>query len=402
MRRAAVVFLAGVLAASAWLLRTGPPQAVPAARPSRAPASPSARPPSVETPAVPPVVPATARALIRGHVVHGTTPVEGAEVVLGTLDLRRGGLIVSEPDFRRTTSGALGYFEFPEVAPGRYRVSSGLEDLAPGLADAEVGPDDRIVDVRLELLAGLTLDVEVVVGGSPIAGAAVEVWIAVAGTEYGRMGRPLRSALTPDSGKLRFAGIPHEASVSLLVRKEGFAPAEELIGPFLAPLYRRVDLFSGLEIYGSVRDSEGRTIPGALVEATQGGAYTLSARTGSDGMFHIRGLRNGPIRLTASSPGFLRGWVDMAAPKIGCVLPLLRPGSLAGTAPEGAVRVTVACGAQSFVRPLDGTLEFRWTGLPPGPAVVTAQDAAGRELLRLEVRIPEADHLDLGTLPWPK
>ncbi len=369
------------------------PRGMPAPGPALpGPASPAPRaatpPPARPTPPASP--PARTAGRITGHVA-AATPVAGAEVAVGTLDLARDGGFVTAPTVRRGRTDMLGYFEFRDLPPGRYRVACEPAGLGPAFADALVLPGET-AEVRLLPVPGIALDVEVLVASGPAAGASVEAWISVAGTEYGRLGPALRSAVTDDSGRARLDALPADQRVHLLVRHPLGRPHEETLGLLEGPTSRRLVLEAGAGISGTVRRRDGSPIPGARVKASQGTAYEQEARSGPDGGFVLGGLDPGPLTVLVQAEGYVQRLHRRPGPGDGMVLELLRPGRLRGRAP--GARVVQASGPESIHRlppGEDGT--FVLEGLMPGTWRVMADDGPAAV-----VELPEEGTVDVGTL----
>ncbi len=290
---------------------------------------------------------------LRGTVVdEGGQPLAG--IVLATQDAA-GATVQAVSD----RSGAFAFDGLP-AGPVGVAVVDGRGYGDPyGGGIRQVRPGQDALRIVLSAVGGLELTV-VTAEGRPVAGAEV-AWEAERPPGW----RPLR--VTCDSaGQALLSPLP-PGPCAVRCRAPGFAPeAASAEVPALGSAPLRIVLDAGGEVRGTVRDTGGRPLAGALVgwlDPTLGedGAAALEsqlrpllargsdstalllARTDEEGGYRLRGLPRGSVQLLALAPEH-----------------------------QARVRgVTVEAGP---IAPLDFALE------PSGALTVTVLDAEGRSV----------------------
>ena len=160
---------------------------------------------------------------------------------------------------------------------------------------------------------------------------------------------------------------------------------------------------AGLELEGTLRDSDHLPVVGALIQARSSspGALLRLAASGEDGRFRLRGLPRGTASLLVQKDGLAPNRTTVSVADLRQTLEpitLLPPALLTGrvvTADQPLVGAVVRCSAHEIKTLTDSMGRYLLEGLPPGGLVISAEAAgyARRESM-LEVRLRGENQLD--------
>lgn len=410
---AAVVVVAGVLAAPAQTISGGTGQAtVPQAeRGGQRPGAPTTPPRDARS------QPQAGKGRLRGRVVTADSgaPVRRAQVLLS-----------AQGQSRTTTTDGEGRYEFTGLAAGSYN----LNVTRPGFITQQYGQRRaNAPGVPVVLANGQTLsqvDFALVRGGvitgritddfgDPMAGAQIQVQRYT----YGPFGRQLTGAptapgnfMTDDLGQFRLYGLaPGDYVVSARVqtnmiqvpgqddRREGFPPTYYPGTPNIAeaqtvsvsgaqetPVHFTMVASRLARVSGRVLDSQGRPAAGAMLQLSTGnssGGVTFGAgQVSPDGTFTIANVPPGDHVIRVSPRPQVMGR-DGLAP----------PGATAGDEPEAGMAPVTVTGED-----LSGLLiQLRRTATLTG-RIVFEGAAARPNLEQVRVSVTGADP-QLGGLP---
>ncbi len=298
-------------------------------------------------------------------------------------------------------SGPDGRYAFDALTHGTYAVVADEPRFVPYVRQGiRVGPgESRHVDLPLALgvvLAGRVVDER----GQPVAGAVGRLSRGGAPGGFGPRLRGRRNAgeisfRTAGDGTFRAERLPPGTNERLTVSHPQFE-ARVVAGLSLPAGGTRsglnVVLRRGLEIAGTVRDSEGHLVEGAEIdlrpsasERRNGGRFGFdptaferdSMRVTSDanGAFRIAGLEAGAYSVEARRDGFAEATIDPVRLEAGVPTPPVDVWLLPGATISGFIHRPDGSGAKGFVvrTRADGG-EARLFG--GGPADPTGEDGA--------------------------
>lgn len=257
---------------------------------------------------------------LTGRVVDGAgSPVAGADVTLLPQDqLGDPNLWVSVQDLSRSTDSE-GSFEFHDPLPAPYVLAVVARGYAPRFdPELEVAPDAGVMD-----LGELVLEPEAVVRGrvvnargEPVAGADVQEAVASSAALLRdvlfRRLEQQAPALTGADGTFVVDRFGQGEPVRLRVAGDGFAPAEvwAIAGRDGEPV--EIELRRVARISGTVKDAEGKPVPGGTVapDGLHGEAgHFRWVRTDRSGRFEIEDAEPGRLYLRADARGHARSEV---------------------------------------------------------------------------------------------
>lgn len=213
-----------------------------------------------------------------------------------------------------------------------------------------------------------------------------------------------RAAAT--GGEYALRGLP-SGTYTAVASAPGFRPAVTAVTLNGVGVVRDFALDGNGLVTGTVTDSDGGPIPGALVIATDArGQVVGRAQADHDGAFRLAGLPSGPATLAASAtdhePSALTVAVGAGATPVADLVLAPTSGLLSGTVtgPDGAGlpgATVTALGPQGEVVDTvvtDGAGTYAFLGVPAGAYTVVASAFAP---VTTSVQVPagEATHLDL-------
>lgn len=267
----------------------------------------------------------TPRGRILGRVVDAAQrPVEGA-----TIEIFRGNSLISTnfPGTRQkvdvsTRSAQDGSFVLDAVPVGKdYVVVADHVDHAPGeVTNLRVAQGQPVEGVVIVLPEGAKVSGYVLTaGGSPIAGARVELYDSVANAQLRPEDRrPWAVVLTDTLGAFTFE---HVSATNLRVRveAEGYESQLQMVSYALEARPKNevltFRLAAGSSLNGRVVDERGAGVPEARLEATsitkdyQGNAIAFSDAAG---YFVLDGMGEVPYQLRCTADGYS----DVVRPKV--------------------------------------------------------------------------------------
>jgi protocatechuate 3,4-dioxygenase beta subunit len=298
-------------------------------------------------------------------------------------------------------SGPDGRYGFDALTHGTYDLTVDEPRFVPyGRTGIRVGPgESKPVDLPLTLgvsLAGRVVDER----DAPVAGAVGRLSRGAPGG-LGARGRGRRNAPTEISfrtgadGTFRAERLPPGTNERLTVSHPQFE-TKVVAGLSLPPGGARkglnVVLRRGLEIAGTVRDSDGHVVEGAEIdlrpsasERRGGGRFGFDPATfetdrvrvtsEANGTFRVAGLEPGAYSVQARRDGFAEATIDPVRLEAGAVAPPVDLWLLPGATISGFVRRPDGSGAKGFiVRARSEEGEARFFG--GGPVDPTAADGA--------------------------
>ncbi|MHB9000069.1 MAG: carboxypeptidase regulatory-like domain-containing protein [Thermoanaerobaculia bacterium] len=181
-----------------------------------------------------------------------------------------------------TTTGADGTYEVPDPKSWAFSALVFHPDYAPQQIHNLGG---KSFPAAVALSSGKSIRGVVLHDGKPVAGAIVRTGF-------------LPLAKSGEDGTFSIPHLPPEvtriqAHAGALVGKAGLST-----GPV------RVELVSGLTLYGTVRDAKGRPLPGTSIEG-YGDEFQLETFTDSKGNFELSGVSSDEY-VSATRPGYER------------------------------------------------------------------------------------------------
>ena len=236
----------------------------------------------------------TRKAMIRGRVVHGDSPVADASIGLMRLsDRRRANEAMESSDVRTDDAGR---FEI-ECMPGRVRVLA----EAPGLASGEsrelnIRGGEVVDDVQIDLLARGSLSILVV---DP-EGHGLQAKLEPLGHPSWRVD----AARTDADGKAQIEALPI-GEIQFRVSAEGHAPIDtprvRIVRDRTEDLRIVLQPLGGLD--GTVLAHDGQPVKDAgVVALSLADGSTLQTHSGEDGAFRFEALAGGRYELSARHP----------------------------------------------------------------------------------------------------
>jgi hypothetical protein len=267
-----------------------------------------------------------APAAIRGRVVSGGAPVEGALVT--ARQLRRGGPgPAGEPVAAQALTDAEGRFALPDLDPGRYLLAASREGLTSSRAVVARPGEEAVLELsRGGRLAGFVREAG---SGRPLVPFRVELRRGGRGARF-----PVRAATFVDAtGRFELPDVPPGPAL-VSATAPGHLPSEEVEvvipeHPGAAEVEIRIP--AGGSVSGRVVDrATGAPLPGArLALEGDGGASPgpldpgAAAVTGPDGTFLLSGLPSRTVSLFASAEGHhARIVTGIAVPGDGAAAPV--------------------------------------------------------------------------------
>jgi protocatechuate 3,4-dioxygenase beta subunit len=275
-------------------------------------------------------------ASVSGKIVDEKgTGVAGARVSISAnwnlRTLRTRGLAGAAAAFmgRGAPSGPDGTFRLKNVTPGQ---NLEIEVIQTGYATARhagvtLKPGDAVSGLSIVLKKGLAargtiLDAQ----GQPVAGAEMRVALREGGLRGARvqlravgMDREKPDAVSAANGNFTLGGLS-VGQYQLTVSKEGFAqksvPSLEVKAD-VENVWSPITLSPGIALGGTVQNSAGQAIPGALILVVEPGGVTrpTSTSTGPDGKFRLDGLTaDHPLMLNVSADGYGPAQRDVTPP----------------------------------------------------------------------------------------
>jgi RNA polymerase sigma factor (sigma-70 family) len=242
--------------------------------------------------------------LVSGRVLDAAGgPIGTAEV--RALALAAGGRPESSLTFvTRTKSDGTYALRMPR---GSFRLAADADGYAPEVTTVFLDRDQSH-SFRLSPAARVAGEV-VEAGGAGVKGALVSL------VAEGVFASTTRTAVTDPRGAFAFGNVP-AGSYRLSARKGGRTGRAErslIVASADAVEGVVVRLAAGRFVSGTVRNTEGQPVPGAVVQT---GRRPSTATSGSDGTYRLTGLGPGPLTLVASAPGHgpARATVSVPAP----------------------------------------------------------------------------------------
>jgi protocatechuate 3,4-dioxygenase beta subunit len=217
--------------------------------------------------------------------------------------IRMGG----EPGDNEAMTDGDGRYEIAGLAPGTWTVTASHAEWSEKSESVEIKAAASTADIRLG--RGGSIGGVVSAGGSPVAGAQVQV--SVAGdtgfrASPGFMGGGEQSALSDESGRFRFERLtPGRYTLVASLRDQSSAPVEATLTADEAQEVQ-LALAAGTLVRGVVRGLPEPQLVGLTVSA-HGGDFFATTRTGAGGAFELAGVPEGSVTLSARSGDFVGG-----------------------------------------------------------------------------------------------
>ncbi len=327
-------------------------------------------------------------------------PLAGAEVRLVRMPASQAGFL----GFSRmqgleplvSTTDREGRFEFEDLGAGRYGLGVTNRGHAPvDVPGVTVDASNRVADFGTVVmldgaeLTGVVVDAD----GGPIAEASIGIQARQGGIGYLDHRQSPLEAKSDSDGRFAVPDLRPDSPVDVVVRADGFVPAQLANVEVPSEEDLRVVLRAGIDLEGVVVDARGNGIQGAMVMVTSGPSPGQERRMGRvrerDGAFVVENLVPGDWSVVASADGFQNREMPPLTVTAGEAPPPLRIELDAGATLSG--RVTAADGSpitsayvtfrtttrdpmrefgnQSTSTDGDGYYELR--GLPLGRHVIT-------------------------------
>lgn len=234
----------------------------------------------------------------------------------------------------RASTDASGAFALGGLAEGTAQL--GVGPPSPWVRPAPVSVSAGATDVVVRLRAGLAVAGEVRgTGGKPVSSGWVNAtWQQVGAVPAGNAS----GAVQGTEGKFRIEGIPEEATVTLQVQiwsndgDQQYAPKTVTgIRPGTDDLV--IDMASGVEVSGTVVDTQGKPFSAGWVMVTTGAdeknPSSNYVQIKDDGTFTAAGLERGPVKLSVyrndGGPTGEAVRVDAPASRVKLTLPASTP-----------------------------------------------------------------------------
>jgi uncharacterized GH25 family protein len=318
----------------------------------------------------------------KGEPVPGARVAVSAEWNLRTFRTRGVASAASALTGRGALTGPDGTFRLRNVAPGQ---NLEIKATKTGYATAHqpsvtLKPGDAMAGVSIVLKKGLAArGIVVDAQGQPVSGAELRVTLREAGARGARVqlrllgvDREKPDAVSAANGGFAIAGLspgPYQVTVS----KDGFAhksvPSLEVKAEG-ENVWPPITLTPGIALGGSVRDSAGQAIPGALILVIEPGAGTrpTNATSGPDGRFRLEGLTaDRPLMLNVSADGYAPIQKDVTPPASDVFITLKTSATIRGRVEDSETKTPVA----------DFTVGTRGAGQGPGRFLAIQVGAGG-------------------------
>lgn len=340
-------------------------------------------------------------------------PIRGALVVIDPPPGGVGAALLAETDRE-------GRFRLPDPPSGRHRVLVAQINYLPIVVeevvlDPAAPPRAFVLRQTERIIEGEVRDAE----GSPIEWSRVDYPAEVFAPGELRGLRTHLAVRTDAKGRFRIArGLRADAPCTLSVGRTGFTPAEVVVDLSAGDPPRqsiRLDPLPPAVLEGTVVGPDGLSVPGAHVEARNGGLVRC-AMADDEGRFAIGGLEDGPVDVFVlpSAIGFRAGFapardVRAVAPgtvriDLGWVPANERPGAIALSfevpEPMGRVEAIWIRGeAQSFeeIHVEGGRCSAYQAGISPGPVHVFIR--AGEWIATERVDVPAGETIRVTPAP---
>jgi protocatechuate 3,4-dioxygenase beta subunit len=191
-----------------------------------------------------------------------------------------------------------GIYRIEDIMPGEWEVYAYLPTGRAAQGKLRIEPGSRAANLDLEFPAGLTLSGRVLVDGSPLAGAEVQLLSSRGGT---------LTDLTAYDGRFTFRSAPPGDATLLISGPGGIGGSRSF--RITESLEMPVELSTG-RLGGTVLAASGEPVEDAVLEM-QGWLPELkmpflstSARSGAGGAFEVPRLGAGTYRITVRKNGF--------------------------------------------------------------------------------------------------
>ena len=313
-----------------------------------------------------------------------------------------------------TASDDKGQFTIPAIAAGHYTLVATDGDHAPARSAPLTIADHAVTNVTISMKAGGTLAGTVVDSShTPVPFATLRV----AGKE-GEMWLVASRQTTADrAGKFELRGL---ARTKLRVRAESDAAASKLVDVDLAVQSAKRDAEIVLDVSGTIAgvvvDDHGQPVPEVTVNAMpdildgadadgMSLAGMSSATPDGAGAFTVRGLPDGPYKLSAARQGGIRDWGQRGTPaktgetavKIVHATPGVLIGKIAidgASAPPSLAIVQLGWGSSTPAT----AGAFRIDELAPGEYDAQFHGPEFADLTKHDIKIEAGKTTDLGTV----
>ncbi len=243
-----------------------------------------------------------------------------------------------------TRSGKDGGFAFRNVPSGSYKLA--VPDHLPNPAAQVQLPNPVPLILRLSTGARITGRILSAADDSPVAGALVSA------IDNDQVGSGSGSAVTDADGHYLLSGLP-VGTYRIEVLSEQFAPlARQLVtlsDNATVPL--SLALAPGASLSGTIRNSAGAVISGALVQAfLTNGLAGRSVSSDAQGRFSLTGLAPGNYHLVASAAAHgMASLTNIAVPYSGALnMTLTSSGSIVVTVKDARTALPLAGAAVGF------------------------------------------------------
>lgn len=249
--------------------------------------------------------------LAPGRTLHGKVKDAGTGALLGgaKVDVRvdvKQGQLRNWSVQRQVTTDELGAFTVPALPLGVANVTASAQAHTPATLGVSIAVTDGVEDVELALeaavaLHGRTLSVDSI----PVAGAEVVFgWWSNDHLEWSD-----RKVASDGEGRYELDDLPVRDAAFVCVFKEGLAADAVGLGKLLPGERREVDVRfqKGVEVSGTVRSADGRTVAAAIKLVPRLGAERFSKPYVADteGAFVLREVAPFAYRLEVVAEGYI-------------------------------------------------------------------------------------------------
>lgn len=315
-----------------------------------------------------------------------------------------------QPSLARAASDEDGRFVLEDLNPGVVNLEARSGDHRPAELRLEVEAGEERDDLRLELAPGAAVEGRVLdAAGSPLPDARVTQVVSQPGTRGA-------SDTTDADGRYRLGGLAPGSHSFAAEHPDHVRSVRDLE---VTGTSHRLDfrLEAGLSVSGRVVGTAGEPVDGALVWLRPAGgrgffSRRLSATTGEDGAFTVRGVEPGRYRLSARDDGAATAELEepvevVGSPVQGLVL-RFEPGAavvgrvLGAELDDLSRLVVMAAPLDGGGTPARGNVDyegrFRVEGVTPGTWMVMTLLGQGEPMATEQVEVEPGQsevHVDL-------